>query len=486
MASLKFYLDKALKTRATRTVYLRYKVPAGTLTFFPVPLVETTEAKWDQKAQRIKGTSLEVLKVNGRLQELRKEVEAEVLRLRTAANRDPLPSELRTTLPHLISKAPLATLPVQPPTGGPAGGGWTGSDSVHTLSLPQLVFYVTRLRSSELTELSAREYLTMGRCLERFRPATDPGWLLSRLTPLRLEEWRQWLVTPREQGGLDVSNVTANHRCTLLHSVLNYARDHGFRTLLTEDHLKVMAKRFKQHKAQRESLSAAELVAFYQAPLPADVSGVEMLVRDLYCLSWCTSLRQADLVSLEISNIVYDVDAAGQAVPCGLDVTSIKSLHTTMLPLNPLAVEIVQRWLNRTRPELDHRPRWGRALRSYAWPENRLFPRVTKYRQQVIRELWSRLNLFQEPVEVIRLSGGRQQRSLVPRCELLTLHTARHGFGNHMAASNVPIEDASLLMGHSSLTTTAIYYHRPATQALSRARQALQHLPGLKSTNEPD
>ena len=61
----------------------------------------------------------------------------------------------------------------------------------------------------------------------------------------------------------------------------------------------------------------------------------------------------------------------------------------------------------------------------------------------------------------------------MPRAELLTLHSARHGFGNFMAANNVPIEDTKLNMGHFETKTTGIYHHRPEAAALDRAQQAL-------------
>ena len=101
-------------------------------------------------------------------------------------------------------------------------------------------------------------------------------------------------------------------------------------------------------------------------------------------------------------------------------------------------------------------------------------------RRKSLRQLWQQLNLFTELVEVVRVSGGRQQRRFVPRYSLLSIHTSRHGFGNHMAASKVPISEVQLLMGHSSSKTTEIYFHVPQQQAFDSAAQALA-LPSIEA-----
>ena len=73
MASLKYYLDKQLAGRPTRALYLRYKTTSGSTTFYPGQ--HSTLAKWDAKAQRLRGTSLDTTKQNKELVAYRANIE---------------------------------------------------------------------------------------------------------------------------------------------------------------------------------------------------------------------------------------------------------------------------------------------------------------------------------------------------------------------------------------------------------------------------
>ena len=459
MASLKYYLDAPLKNRTGRALYLRYKTATGSTSFYPG--LDTVLAKWDGKAQRLRGTSLDVHKLNQQLVDFRKSVydAVEALRQQTPNLADPLPTLVKARVSR--GNASLAT-----------------SDVLTLGSLPDLVRRAALLREGELRKSSRTQYSYTANCLEHFCPADDARWTLGQLTAAHLETWRQWMVRPRDSGGLGTDNQTANNRLAVVGASLTYFRTHdrAYRLLLDEELVLITSRKFKVVKHIRTHLTQDELLSFYHAELPPESRGSEYLVRDIYCLSWLTSLRQSDLFELSPHHILWDGSDPATRRPVALDTTSIKSLTTTRLPLNKLAGDILCWWLDRERPELAPGTKLQHELARFKWPQDRIFPLVSRRRHAVIKLLWERLGLFPELVEVVKAKGAHQSRTLVPRRELLTLHTARHGFGNFMAASNVPIEDASLLMGHANIETTKIYYHRPEQQAFDRASLALASL----------
>lgn len=481
MASLKWYLDRLRADSKERALYLRYKttVPVkGSVSFYPGELIDP--AQWKAKEQRPKGTGLEAQKFHARLTEYRTSVHnhVEALRRQSGTPDDPVPADVKRRV-MLAQRgasgddlAAWATLPHDGTSLVPLG----------EETLPNLMRRVCLLREGELRQSTRTQYGYGANCLDAFCPPGDPRWKLSQLSATTLEAYRQWMVRPKDSGGLGVDNQTCNNRMALVSATLRYFRDHdrAYRRLLDEELVLTCSRKFKIIKHVRTHLVQDELLAFYHAKLPSECRGAEYLVRDIYCLSWLTSLRQSDLFELAPHHVEYR-----NGVPVALNTTSIKSLKVTRLPVNALAAEILLRWLDRNRPEIASDTRLGKHLARFRWPSDRIFPMVSRTRHLVIKRLWERLGMFSEQVEVVRSKGAQHQRSVVSRAELLTLHTARHGFGNFMAANNVPIEDTKLFMGHSETKTTEIYYHRPEAAAFDRAQRALDRMNAVDS-KKPD
>jgi integrase len=57
---------------------------------------------------------------------------------------------------------------------------------------------------------------------------------------------------------------------------------------------------------------------------------------------------------------------------------------------------------------------------------------------------------------------------------VVTLHTARHGYGSHLLDQGVPLPIVSKMLGHASVNVTAtVYAHALSTGADDRVRQAM-------------
>ena len=532
MASLKYYLDKPSRLTSECALYLRYKTLHGNCTFYPQ--VSVKAEKWDSRAQKHKGTSLAVVKLNQQLVEFRTDLLStiELLRSQDPQGRDPLPAAVRQLSGRVKQTlADYEQLPVDA-RAGLAGVVESAVISEQTTNetlplvdllrpaatLPELVLEVTRLRRTELRFNSRRQYKYVYNCLLRFRASTDPCWQLRKLSVALLEEWRSWLVSPTPAGivkrdtrspgsagllvpgGLGVDNQTANNRLAALRSVLSYARQQKLCLphVLGSELLDVCARKFKKVLLPRPLLSGEQLLQVYQAQLPAHCTASEYVLRDLYCLSWFTSLRQSDVLALGPEHLVWEsiVNEQGEVItqPVAVKIASRKSTVSSEVPLHPYAREIILRWLDRdarlqASSSTLHSPQQRghtRSLTRFRWPLGRIFPQISVNRFEIIKRLFERLSgqfpFLLEPVEQLRSRGAEHERSVVPRWQALTLHTARHGFGTFMAEQNVSIEDTQLLMGHKDIESTRRYYNRPLAQAFARGKSALDSLTAITTT----
>ena len=59
--------------------------------------------------------------------------------------------------------------------------------------------------------------------------------------------------------------------------------------------------------------------------------------------------------------------------------------------------------------------------------------------------------------DLVSTGGGGVTKSAVPRCELVTMHTARHTFATQSLLRGMPIEILQKVLGHKKIQTTLIY-----------------------------
>jgi len=166
-------------------------------------------------------------------------------------------------------------------------------------------------------------------------------------------------------------------------------------------------------------------------------------------LLYATGMRVTELISLNLD----DVDLEASTVRC-----YGKGAKERILPIHRRAVEALQRYLEKGRPQLLHNGGDERALF--------LNPRGQRLTRQ---GLWL---IVKEYV---------QEAGLAPH---VTPHTLRHSFATHMLNRGADLRNVQHLLGHASLSTTQVYTRVSSerlreiyNEAHPRAREAAEERP---------
>ena len=59
--------------------------------------------------------------------------------------------------------------------------------------------------------------------------------------------------------------------------------------------------------------------------------------------------------------------------------------------------------------------------------------------------------------DLVSTEGGGIVRAAVPKCELVTMHTAHHTFATQSLLQGMPVEVLQKVLGHKKVQTTLIY-----------------------------
>ena len=59
--------------------------------------------------------------------------------------------------------------------------------------------------------------------------------------------------------------------------------------------------------------------------------------------------------------------------------------------------------------------------------------------------------------DLVSTDSGNLVRAAVPKCELVTMHTARHTFATQSLLRGMPVEVLQKVLGHKKIQTTLIY-----------------------------
>lgn len=138
---------------------------------------------------------------------------------------------------------------------------------------------------------------------------------------------------------------------------------------------------------------------------------------------YASGLRISELTALDVD----DLDLDERTIRCRF----AKGAKERVVPVGEFAVESLGAYLTQTRPSFA-RPRSGPALFL-----NQRGARLTR------QGCW-------------KLLKGYAERSLGPK-RRVTPHTLRHSFATHLLDRGADIRDVQELLGHASVSTTAVY-----------------------------
>jgi integrase/recombinase XerD len=183
----------------------------------------------------------------------------------------------------------------------------------------------------------------------------------------------------------------------------------------------------KQQKKLPVVLSPIEITQFFEA-IP------NLKHRAMLMTAYAAGLRVSEVVSLRVD----DIDSQRMVIR----VRQAKGRKDRYAMLSPRLLEILRQYWKAARP--------SRYLFPGQDPEN---PLNTRTVQQVCRDA--------------RQAAGLSKKA--------TVHSLRHSFATHLLEAGTNIRTIQILLGHSSLRTTAVYTH-VSTAALEATQSPLDRL----------
>jgi len=289
---------------------------------------------------------------------------------------------------------------------------------------------------------SLRERMIRQMKLRNLAPSTQEYylWALSRLErhcgkPLErigLEEIRDYLLYLHETRGLTPGSVNSYSRAFrfLYQSVLNRPwPQNGIPAARVPKKLPVV-------------LAPSEVVRFFDA-----VKSVKY--RSIFQIMYAAGLRIGEVASLR----ARDIDSARMVI----DVRQGKNNKDRQVMLSKnLLVSLREYW--RT-----CKPRKGQANQKDPW----LFPGLDP-----------QAHITTDPIRKVYRKVRRQARIK----KKMTPHTLRHSFATHLLESGVDLRTIQVLLGHSSISSTAIYTH-VATARIAGTQSPFDFLPGSEANH---
>ena len=140
-------------------------------------------------------------------------------------------------------------------------------------------------------------------------------------------------------------------------------------------------------------------------------------------LMYATGLRVSEVVELPIHQL---------NLQAGLLIVTGKGNKQRMVPIGEVAREWLERYLQKSRPELV----------GERWLESLFVSRIG--RTMTRQTLWHRIQIL-------------SQQANIPF--KISPHDLRHAFATHLLNHGADLRSVQLLLGHSDLSTTQIYTH---------------------------
>ena len=208
-----------------------------------------------------------------------------------------------------------------------------------------------------------------------------------------------------------------------LKSFLRWLRDERA-VVLGLDVRKLVTKSFDAPKLY---LSASDMDALASAVLPANL----VATRDIFLFRCYTGLRYSDVSGLHAGNLS---EWQGGRL---LRLMMSKTRAGVSIYLTAAASAILDKYADPAR------------LRLLPVHPNQV---MNRYLKRV-----AKLAGLTGSADLVSTGGGGVTKSAVPRCELVTMHTARHTFATQSLLRGMPVEILQKVLGHKKIQTTLIY-----------------------------
>jgi integrase len=194
----------------------------------------------------------------------------------------------------------------------------------------------------------------------------------------------------------------------------------------------------------------AEIEAIRCAKLESEA---ERRAIDAFIFSCFTGLRHNEFYQLTEESIQRRADLASGDRYMVLEYVSDKTGKRNEVPLNQVALEIIQRWKSHTITV--ERTRNGQ----HEYFPDILIPVLSSDKSnENLHKVLRRLPEFDKTETRVRYRGTQRIEQNVPRWMFVTFHSARHSFGFYLLSNGVPLARVAELMNHATVSTTEKYY----------------------------
>lgn len=152
-------------------------------------------------------------------------------------------------------------------------------------------------------------------------------------------------------------------------------------------------------------------------------------VRDVFCFCCFTSLRYSDVYALTWADVYAD----------HISVTTQKTDDALVIELNDYSQEVLGRYVDE------------------AYPGDKVFPVLSNQRMNDRLKKLMKLCGFTRMVRVSEFQNGERVDRLVPKCDLVTTHTARRTFVCNALMMGIPPNVVMRWTGHSDYDSMKPY-----------------------------
>lgn len=240
--------------------------------------------------------------------------------------------------------------------------------------------------------------------LANFQKATGNKVTFDKVDYSFFQSYQNYLIT-----GPGLNNTTVAKQLSTIKTFLNYAKLQGFE----------ISDKYRDFKIRREPLEVIALTnQEFENLFHLDLSGNKKLaqVRDVFCFACVTGLRYSDLQQLNWEHI------KGTEI----QLTVKKTREWLTIPLSAYADLILDKYRANNRP----------------------LPVISNQKMNDYLKTLCRLAEITEPIEIVRFKGSKREATVYPKCDLISVHTARKTFATLSLEKGMNAEEVMSITGH--------------------------------------